>query len=846
MDSIKLKIDDSVVTKVRDDTNEIIFADRYERVIAILTHSIERIDDMKARVRLTSRGISSIYDCRIHNSIFVNGRRGAGKTHFLINLESHIERNAKSIAGNIFISRPFDPTLIDETETYLSALVAHLIREYELRVESSSPEAKRYQTEVDLAIDEVANALDSQQKAVKSTGMDNIGYYHAGGTLEQAIHTLLGKMAETLGVKVIVLPIDDIDMVPRRAWDVLNILRRYLASPYLVPVVSGQFDLYHNILHTEVPRWFNLAQERHIKPPPEPDFDEWRKITSGRPWLGPEGDGRPPDRRTENERYHDVFVNDIADGYFSKIFPRQNEVRLDSILDNGIKGRIILCFGAKKITLNDYIALETAAIHFGITNPRQPLHSVTEFHRSLREFLQYLAALSQDIEGVLNLLASTKSPNADNTDFRQEVSDIIHTRALPNEFICYRNRVVEFAKNSRYWKLDPFLFQTLSMERSLPPGKRLTPGALFRCLRSEASLPGRVDVKAVQRIDLLSDVTKPLFRVYDARGKVNSIDIICAALASTDDSTQHYDGRPQVSIANMFQILFDSFSPSFELSAHVAGGFGLLNLSARDETQVLSEVAKMSADIGDWRNLTREHVSLSQIRLALMEYGRHEEDILDWFGKCLQDGPLPLRAYCRLHLLALVNGFAVLEKKSGISRLEWRLQEFEAAAAMDVLPLAVQLNCPEVGETRRHRFTAGFYGALLEHPIVKSIIRGKGPARMMVVGDSLMLSPKDILRLIQPPPLLLVDDVSIRISAYLDWMAKLRNDRPRLGSQIGRANRNVLIGVLAEQTGALFTIFDLLWRNEHRRPVTGFLSFLGLDNMTWDDVVRVGNASAAS
>ncbi len=69
-----------------------------------------------------------------------------------------------------------------------------------------------------------------------------------GMELEQHLHRLFRLITQILGCQALILPIDDIDMVPERGYDVLEVLRKYLVSPYVIPIVSGQYEVYHHLV----------------------------------------------------------------------------------------------------------------------------------------------------------------------------------------------------------------------------------------------------------------------------------------------------------------------------------------------------------------------------------------------------------------------------------------------------------------------------------------------------------------------------------------------------------------------------------------------------------------------
>ena len=54
-------------------------------------------------------------------------------------------------------------------------------------------------------------------------------------------------IAGLLDVKLLVLPIDDVDTSLNLAFENLEIIRRYLTTPYVLPIVSGDRSLFHEV-----------------------------------------------------------------------------------------------------------------------------------------------------------------------------------------------------------------------------------------------------------------------------------------------------------------------------------------------------------------------------------------------------------------------------------------------------------------------------------------------------------------------------------------------------------------------------------------------------------------------
>ena len=60
----------------------------------------------------------------------------------------------------------------------------------------------------------------------------------SGVDLAKSIHKLFHIATKIFNVKTIILPIDDIDMNMNQGYRITESIRKYLASPYVIPIVS--------------------------------------------------------------------------------------------------------------------------------------------------------------------------------------------------------------------------------------------------------------------------------------------------------------------------------------------------------------------------------------------------------------------------------------------------------------------------------------------------------------------------------------------------------------------------------------------------------------------------------
>lgn len=180
---------------------------------------------------------------RSYNAIFINGPRGAGKTAFMINLEM-MWKDEFSESGLCFLPL-IDPTLVRDDEgfdSYLVAQVHYAVRSYHATRQQSLPSDTYLR-----ALESLGESLAPTDGKAMGIGIDRILSYQVAQTWEWRFHHFLYQATRELNVAAFVFNIDDIDMSLGRAHGLLETLRRWLACPFSVPLVSGDINLYRQL-----------------------------------------------------------------------------------------------------------------------------------------------------------------------------------------------------------------------------------------------------------------------------------------------------------------------------------------------------------------------------------------------------------------------------------------------------------------------------------------------------------------------------------------------------------------------------------------------------------------------
>lgn len=221
---------------VQKDASTLLARDIYQDLAALLADSLNNQPDNDDEVDLY----------RSHSAILIDGKRGTGKSSVLVNLKLYLEREDPELESRIHILKPVDPTLLEDTDDlFLNVIVAAIIRDKiiarALNCADHKAEAFHHQLQV------LGNTLENLQSQRDKYGLDKLRAFMGSHDLMQQIHILFKKALDLTGKKLLVLPIDDVDTSMNRAFENLEVVRRYLTSPFAQPIISGDLSLYHEV-----------------------------------------------------------------------------------------------------------------------------------------------------------------------------------------------------------------------------------------------------------------------------------------------------------------------------------------------------------------------------------------------------------------------------------------------------------------------------------------------------------------------------------------------------------------------------------------------------------------------
>lgn len=200
---------------------------------------------------------------RRHNTITISGDRGSGKTSFLMTL-----LNNEKLAKDAVILDIIDPTLIEEKGHVFLNILAKIQEKVEptLKDDLCDSIAKIEWTEQlnSLAyglpmLDGIDGGLDPSEWNDPTFIMkDGLRRVQGANNFERHFHNLIKLSLEILDKKVFIISFDDVDTDFLKGWPVLETLRKYLTSPQVITILSGDLGLYSMLIRKK--QWKNFGK----------------------------------------------------------------------------------------------------------------------------------------------------------------------------------------------------------------------------------------------------------------------------------------------------------------------------------------------------------------------------------------------------------------------------------------------------------------------------------------------------------------------------------------------------------------------------------------------------------
>ncbi|TCK58372.1 hypothetical protein [Seleniivibrio woodruffii] len=300
-------------------TNEWIHIKQRKRIIELIQESLTKLENIKDY----QNAFSAI---RPHDTILISGGRGTGKTTFILSLFKEIESGTILSDKKIELIAPIDPTLIEDKSNILINIISKIKEKVKCSISVKNQCDK---------IDAQYRAWEESLKALADglQGLDGIGgdmrtsdwhdsdyimkkglsNVHAANNLESNLSTFMKNSLTLLDKEIFMVAFDDIDTNFEKGWSVLEVLRKYLAIPQLITIMTGDISLYSLLVRKH--QWENFGEDL-IK-------NDVVQYT-----------GRYNEPIRNPMRYDDT-VSELEEQYMLKILKPERRIMLDSLFNKG-------------------------------------------------------------------------------------------------------------------------------------------------------------------------------------------------------------------------------------------------------------------------------------------------------------------------------------------------------------------------------------------------------------------------------------------------------------------------------------------------------------------------------
>jgi hypothetical protein len=197
---------------------------------------------------------------RPHNAVLIEGGRGSGKTTFLLTalqrLDNAKDRDIGSIAQKLYVLPMIDPTLIETKENVIIVILSMIetaIAHARVNVDVLTKSRQALAEGLGLLDGIGANAVYGSEwedaSWVMSRGLNKA---MKGRLFERKLGGYIEDALKALDKHAFVLAFDDVDTNFSLGYTILETIRKYLTSPRLVLLVSGDLDLYGRLLRRNI------------------------------------------------------------------------------------------------------------------------------------------------------------------------------------------------------------------------------------------------------------------------------------------------------------------------------------------------------------------------------------------------------------------------------------------------------------------------------------------------------------------------------------------------------------------------------------------------------------------
>lgn len=320
---------------------------------------------LDGHLKLLDKSEKELNSSRVHNTILINGKRGYGKSSFMLSLMQMLKKDIK-YSSQIHIFDIIDPTIIETKENIFILVLSQIVQLTQDCLRQIDYTDEEYK-DIQKSLREVAlgiNVLDgvgeenqfhqnlwSEPEQILEQGLKNV---KGGARLEDSFKKYISKVLRLLDRKAFMVVFDDIDTATNQGKMILELIRKYFTSPKLLVVMLGDIELYNLIVRDL--QWKKMYPEATMK------FD--------------------------SNAVKDLYLDEIdtlVNQYMLKIVKSENKIDLSTLYalkDNTFIDEIKLDDYMKQLVQKIFLENEKKSIFFEEFLLDQPIRTITSLFKS--------------------------------------------------------------------------------------------------------------------------------------------------------------------------------------------------------------------------------------------------------------------------------------------------------------------------------------------------------------------------------------------------------------------------------------------------------------------------------
>lgn len=263
MQPITINLSESRNARVFDESSLV----HYEELNKATCWIQERIDILKNQEeQKNGSDCRHQSDERLHDTISILGGRGSGKTSFIKSLLDKYKEN-----DDIAVIDIIDPTLIEEKGHIFLTIMSQIAKMVEKKISENGCNTGSQPCFCKTEWDNQSQALAARLSAIDGAGggfetcqgpefciHKGFNSVQLAKSLENDFYNFVELALEILEKKLFILALDDIDIDFCKGWPVLETIRKYLTSPRIITLLSGDIKLFFKAVRKK--QWKNFSK----------------------------------------------------------------------------------------------------------------------------------------------------------------------------------------------------------------------------------------------------------------------------------------------------------------------------------------------------------------------------------------------------------------------------------------------------------------------------------------------------------------------------------------------------------------------------------------------------------